>query len=211
MKMNSITGKQVRAFASMLVSAALIAVPAAAADLDTLTQQCAHCHGKDGASSEPTIPTIGGISDFYMIDTMLVYQDKARPCVEAEYVDGPDKGKKTDMCKIAADLSEKDIEALAEYYSGKPFVRAKQDFDAAKAAEGQEIHDRNCEKCHEDGGASAEDDAGILAGQWTPYLKQAFEHYDSGEREMPEKMQPKYEKLDAAEKEALLHYYGSLQ
>jgi sulfide dehydrogenase cytochrome subunit len=73
------------------------------------------------------------------------------------------------------------------------------------------IHDRQCEKCHEDGGASAADDAGILAGQWTPYLRQVFEHYSAGERDMPKKMEPKYEKLDAAELEALLHYYASLQ
>jgi sulfide dehydrogenase cytochrome subunit len=115
------------------------------------------------------------------------------------------------MCQIAAALSEQEIEALGEYYLDKQFVRASQDFDAAKAAEGKEIHDRECEKCHEDGGAVAEDDAGILAGQWTPYLRQVFEHYDSGERDMPKKMEPKYEKLDAAEKEALLHYYASLQ
>jgi sulfide dehydrogenase cytochrome subunit len=189
----------------------LFAGRAAAAGVDTLAEQCSHCHGENGASSEPTVPIIGGMSDFYIIDTMLVYQDEARPCVEAEYLDGPDKGQKTDMCRIAADLSEQDFEALGEYYAGKPFVAAKQEFDAAKAAEGQKVHDRQCEKCHEDGGAVAEDDAGFLAGQWTPYLKQVFEHYDSGERGMPEKMEPKYEKLDAAEKEALLHYYASLQ
>jgi sulfide dehydrogenase cytochrome subunit len=151
------------------------------------------------------------MSDFFISDNMAVYRDKARPCPEVEYVDGPDKGSKTDMCKVAADLSDDDIEALAKYFSGKPFVRAKQEFDSAKAEIGQKIHDRHCEKCHADGGSSAEDDAGILAGQWTPYLKQAFEEYSSGEREMPKKMKPKFEKLDADEKEALLQYYASFQ
>lgn len=200
-----------RTCSKMLFTALLLAGGARAADLDTLTQSCANCHGKDGASTEQTVPSIGGVSAFYLIDSMAYYKDEARPCVEAEYLDGPDKGSKTDMCKIAAKLSDEDIEALGDFYAGKPFVTAKQEFDAARAAEGQEIHDRQCEKCHADGGASADDDAGILAGQWTPYLKQVFDQYDAGEREMPKKMQPKYEKLDAAEKEALLHYYASLQ
>jgi len=146
-----------------------------------------------------------------MIDTMAIYKDKARPCVEAEYLDGPEKGSKTDMCKEAAELSDDDIEALAKYYSSKPFVRAKQEFDAAKAELGQKVHERNCEKCHADGGSSKEDDAGVLAGQWMPYLEQAFEAFSSGDREMPKKMKPKYEKLEAAEIDALIHYYGSQQ
>ena len=196
---------------ALAITGLLAALGASAADLGKLTEQCAYCHGKDGASAESTVPTIGGVSAFFLADTMAIYKDEARPCVEAEYLDGPDKGSKTDMCKIAAELSDDDVEALADFYAGKPFVRARQDFDAAKAEEGAKVHDRQCEKCHADGGASAEDDAGILAGQWTPYLKQVFGHYDAGEREMPKKMKPKYEKLDAAEKEALLHYYASLQ
>jgi sulfide dehydrogenase cytochrome subunit len=196
---------------TILMLGLLVLGDAGAAAVDDLAAKCAECHGKDGVSSEPTIPTIGGMSDFFISDNMAVYRDKARPCPEVEYVDGPDKGSKTDMCKVAADLSDDDIEALAKYFSGKPFVRAKQEFDSAKAEIGQKIHDRHCEKCHADGGSSAEDDAGILAGQWTPYLKQAFEEYSSGEREMPKKMKPKFEKLDADEKEALLQYYASFQ
>lgn len=196
---------------ALAFAAGVTSFEAAAADVAKLTEECSHCHGKDGASSESTVPTIGGISAFYLTDNMAAYKDEARPCVEAEYLDGPNKGSKTDMCKIAAELNDKDIEALADFYSSKPFVRAKQEFDAAKAETGQKIHERNCEKCHADGGSSAEDDAGVLAGQWMPYLEHTFEAYSTGKREMPEKMKPKYEKLDAAEIDALIHYYGSQQ
>ena len=209
MKILSINGLIM--FAALAIAGNVVSFEVAATGAEKLAEECAHCHGKDGASTEPTVPTIGGVSAFFLIDTMAIYKDEARPCVEAEYLDGPDKGSKTDMCKIAAELSDDDIEALGDFYAGKPFVRAQQDFDAAKAEEGAKVHDRQCEKCHADGGASAEDDAGILAGQWTPYLQQVFDHYDAGEREMPKKMVPKYEKLDAAEKEALLHYYASFQ
>ena len=208
--MKALLARSLAAFAVMAVAGSLTISDTVAADVDKLVENCGHCHGKDGASTEPTVPIIGGISEYYMIDNMAAYKDEARPCPEAEYHEGPDKGSKTDMCKIAAKLSDEDIEALAKFYAAKPFVRAKQDFDAAKAEHGKKIHDANCEKCHEDGGASAEDDAGILAGQWTQYLEHTFKVYESGERAMPKKMKPKFEKLDAADKEALLNYYRSL-
>lgn len=184
---------------------------ATAADLNALIENCTNCHGENGVSTESTVPTIAGMSEFFLIDTMAIYKDRERPCIEAEYLAGSNKGSKTDMCKIADELGDADIEALAKHYAGKTYVRAKQEFDPARAARGQKIHDRNCEKCHEDGGSVAADDAGLLAGQWTPYLRQVFKAYDAGERSMPKKMIPKYEELSAEEKEDLLHYYGSLQ
>jgi len=188
----------------------LIIVEAQAVDLDTLAENCTNCHGKDGASTESTVPTIGGISEQYMIDSMATYKDRDRPCIEVEYLEGAEKGSKTDMCKFTDELSDSDIEALASFYADKDFVRAKQSFDPEKAARGQKIHD-NCEKCHEDGGSSVEDDAGVLAGQWMPYLELTFKSYRSGERVMPKKMKPKMEKLTDQGIEDLLNYYGSLQ
>jgi sulfide dehydrogenase cytochrome subunit len=196
---------------TILMLGLLVLGDAGAAAVDDMAAKCAECHGKDGLSSEPTVPIIAGYSDFYIIDTMGLYKDDARPCPETEFKDGPDKGKKTDMCKIAKDLSDDDVEALATYYAGKPFVPAKQDFDADKAALGEEVHERHCKKCHEDGGSSPEDDAGILAGQWKPYLEHTFKTFASGEREMPKKMKPKFEKLDQSEIEALINYYVSQQ
>ena len=189
----------------------LVAFPATAGDINSLAENCADCHGKDGASTEPAVPIIGGSSAQYIIDSMLAYQEKGRPCVETEYLEGKDKGSKTDMCKIAKKLNETEIEEISGFFAGKPFVRAKQAFDAARAAEGEKIHDRACNKCHEDGGSSAADDAGILAGQWIPYLRQTFKDYAAETRPQPKKMKPKMEKLSDDDIESLLHYYGSIQ
>ena len=90
-------------------------------------------------------------------------------------------------------------------------MRAKQTFNAAQVATGKKIHDLACEKCHADGGSSTDDDAGVLAGQWMPYLKASMEEFMSGKRPIPEKMKPKVEKLKPAEIEALLNYYASQQ
>ena len=187
------------------------ATGARAADAAQLAEQCADCHGENGVSKEPSVPTIAGMSAYFLTDTMAIYKERGRPCVEAEYLAGASKGSKTDMCKIADELSDEDAEALAEYYAGKAFVPASQEFDSGKVALGQEVHDAACKKCHEAGGAVAEDDAGFLAGQWMPYLRQVFEHYAAGDRPMPKKMQPKFDDLSADDREAFLHYYASLQ
>ena len=115
------------------------------------------------------------------------------------------------MCDVAADLSDDDIESLAEHYSGLKFVAAKQEFDAALAAKGAEIHKSECDRCHSDGGSNADDEASILAGQWMGYLRTSFAQYASGERPQDNKMKEKMDPLSADDVEALLHYYASQQ
>jgi cytochrome subunit of sulfide dehydrogenase len=182
-----------------------------AANLDRLIEDCNDCHGKDGASTESDVPIIGGFSPQYIVDSLIAYKAEDRPCPEATFKNGVDKGKVTDMCAIAKNISENDVTQLADFYAGKPFVRAQQTADPALAAAGQRLHERNCEKCHTEGGTLPEDDNGILAGQWMPYLKASIEEYISGKRPMPKKMKPKMEKLQQADFDALVNYYGSFK
>jgi len=184
---------------------------ASAADVSNLIEPCAGCHGKDGVSTESDIPIISGNSAAYIMSTMEAYRNKERPCAEVKINAGPHKGELADMCKIAKDLSEPDAKLVAEYFAAKPFVRATQEFDADKAKLGKIVQDRDCKKCHEEGGSSAGDDAGILAGQWAPYIRQQFKEFSSGERPMTKKMQKKYEKLDETDIENLVHYFASFK
>lgn len=174
-------------------------------------QACADCHGKDGASTESDVPSIGGLSEAYLNDQMAAYRDGKRPCPDTAWRAGDKKRPRTDMCKIAAKLSSDETAAVAKHLAAEPFVRARQKFDAAKAATGRKVHDSACEKCHSEGGAAADDDAGILAGQWQPYLKETFAQYTKGARAQPEKMKVKFNALKPDELEALLHYYASQQ
>ncbi len=193
-----------------LLSGAVV-IDAAAADIAALKGPCEDCHGKDGASKEPKIPTIGGYSAVYITDSLAIYGEKTRPCEDVKYPAGEHKGETTNMCDVAEKLSDEDAELVADYFAGKPFVRAKQAFDADLAKRGKGIHELDCSKCHEDGGSSPDDDAGILAGQWMPYLEEQFEEYKSGKRPMPKKMTPKIDKLSEDDIKALINYYGSFQ
>lgn len=175
------------------------------------TQECADCHGKDGASLESDVPIIAGQSAVYLQDAMEAYRDWKRPCPESKYRAGDKSRKPTDMCRVAKALGDGGIKEASAFFAAKPFVRAHQKADAVKAAVGRKLHEQRCEKCHAGGGSSKEDDAGILAGQWIPYLEQAFKDFGDGSREAPKKMRPKLEELTADDKAALMQYYGSFQ
>jgi cytochrome subunit of sulfide dehydrogenase len=199
--------KVVTAVAGMLTFSAF-----AVADIADIARECDQCHGDDGVSSESDVPTIAGMSAFVLEDYLLVYQDEGRPCHETKYRSGDLDRPATSMCEIADELTEDEISAIAEHYADKPFVPASQPFDADKAATGASIHKRDCEKCHTDNASNPDDDAGIMAGQWMPYLQQVFDDYSGGEREMVEKkMGEKFDPLTDEEKDALIHFYGSLQ
>jgi cytochrome subunit of sulfide dehydrogenase len=199
-------------FLAGAAAAGMISTPAAsAADLNKTVETCASCHGSDGASVEPDVPTIAGYSAEYISDEMAAYRKNERPCRENDVRSGSGKGTKSDMCRVAKDLGESDIEQVAKYFARKKFARTPQTFDSALAAKGKEIHDANCDKCHLDSGTVADDDAGILAGQRMQYLRSQFEDFKAGKRKMPQRMKPRIDKLEKEDIEALLNFYGSFK
>lgn len=180
-----------------------------AADVNKLVAVCADCHGKGGASTEPEVPIIGGYSVEFLVNNLKAYKTKDRNCPETKFRAGSKKGQKTNMCNMVRDLSDSDVNKVAQYFSKQKFVRAKQKFDAALAEKGKEIHDIYCEKCHSEGGTVAEDEAGLPAGQWMPYLRQAIDEFNTGKRPTPKKMRRRMDELQPADFEALINYYAS--
>ncbi len=175
----------------MLGSTQLMAAPSAS----MLANTCAGCHGTDGASMGPATPTIAGMSAEYFRTVMKEYQEDDRAS--------------TIMGRIARGYTEAEIALMADLYAGKKFIRAKQNLDSGKVAAGAKLFDKNCSKCHDEFGGLPDDDSGILAGQWLPYLQYAIEDFRAGHREMPKKMKKKVTKLNDAEIEAIMQFYAS--
>ena len=184
--------------------------PAFADVLESL-DRCYDCHGPQGQSVTPEMPIIAGYSKTYILDTMTDYRHSERPCHEARYVSGPNKGHTEDMCGVARKLSILETEMIAEHLSKRVFVPAKQKFDSEMAARGEKIHNRMCDKCHEEGGASTNDDNGILAGQWSQYVRHQMEEFETGRRGIGKKMKKKFETLSTKDMEDLVQYYASQQ
>jgi sulfide dehydrogenase cytochrome subunit len=174
-------------------TASLSAAPTATMLSDT----CAGCHGTDGASKGPATPSIAGLSAVYFTDTMLAFKSGDRHS--------------TVMGRIAKGYSEEEIKLMAGYFAKQPIAKTSQQTDPAKVAAGEKLFAKNCGKCHDENGALADDDAGILASQWLPYLNYSMEDFRSGTREMPKKMKKKVDALSDADIEALTHFFASQQ
>ena len=190
---------------SLLISASLlIASPMMAfADGASIAKdKCSACHGED---SDGKVPSIAGFSKDGIVEMMMAYQSGDRKSDQYE----PEGGKATDMNAVTKDMSAEDIGAVASFYAGKSFKPAAQDSDADLAAKGAKVHEKSCEKCHAEGGKSAEDDTAILAGQRKPYLETEFGKFAAGDRDMPKKMKKKFDGLSDDDKKALLEYYAS--
>ena len=189
----------------------LFASAVMAGDLESVVADCNGCHGDDGVSQWTDVPTIAGVPEFVHSDALYIFRDEARPCSESQYKQGDTSKPATTMCAVVADLSDDMIDEIAAYYAGLPFVAAKQDFDAALAEAGKAVHEGNCDKCHSDGGANPEDEAGILAGNMMGYLEAQLADYRAGEREQPKKMEEKVSALTDDDVKALVNYYASQQ
>jgi sulfide dehydrogenase cytochrome subunit len=177
-----------------------LAGPSAKAMADT----CAGCHGTNGQSVGPASPNLAGISEGYFIDSMLAFKNLPKGATHAE-----DARPATIMNRIAKGYTDEQIEAMAVYFAEMPVYKADVPHDASKAKAGFAIYDKGCAKCHDEGGALPDDDAGILAGQWLPWLQYSMDDFKAGHREMPKKMKKQVDKLSDAELESVLHYFAS--
>lgn len=187
---------------SAVLAGGMMATSTAYAGMDRgtmLANTCAGCHGPMGVSQGPATPSIAGMSPDYFIESMTAYAMGDRPS--------------SIMMRIAKGYTEEDYAAMAAYFSKQKFISAPQTTDPKKVAKGQKHHDKYCEKCHSEGGSLADDDAGILAGQWRPYLQYNLYDFTSGNRDMPKKMAKKlnklYDKKGQQGIDELIEYYSS--
>ncbi|MDW3094903.1 MAG: c-type cytochrome [Gammaproteobacteria bacterium] len=187
-----------------------------------LTDTCVACHGEEGNSVGPAIPNLAGMSPNYLMGAMLAYKyddddDKLDSVIEsdADFEDVEAFPRySTIMGRLAKGYTEEEIKQIAEHFSNESPIRASQSFDSANASAGKKLHDKYCEKCHEDEGRLADDDTGVLAGQWKSYFLYSMKDFANGDRAMPKKMKNKLEEMaetDGEEAiEKLADYYSSI-
>ncbi len=98
---------------------------------------CVACHGPDGNSANPTVPSIAGQVGIYLHWQLLLYRDKRRADPQ--------------MAPIAAALSETDMGDLAAFFAAQrpaPPTAAPPP-DAARVETGQRLAESyHCNECH---------------------------------------------------------------
>lgn len=209
--------------------AALFATAATAeppmADVPMLTNTCIACHGPGGSSTGQG-PSLAGMTPNYFISAMLAFKYDNDEAAYEKAIDALASQERyedlevyprysTIMGRIARGYTDEEIVSMAEAFVGRRVSYGSQPVDPVKARLGGKIHKKACDKCHEDGGRSAEDDVGVLAAQRMTYLRYTLEDYLEGRRAMPKKMKTKMQEVKKehgdAGVEALVHYYGSIE
>ena len=181
-----------------LAAIGFAATPALAADsIEGLVRTCYGCHGTNGVSVGHSMPSIGGLSETYLLNIMT--QWKTGECYSAV------------MGRLLKGYTDQEIAALAAHYAKQPWHPAAQALDAKLVAQGKDAIDR-CSSCHGDTGAPDEDDTPRLTGQWAKYMELELAKYRDDAIKMPhKKMRTNAKKLDEVDVAAAAAHYASQQ
>jgi sulfide dehydrogenase cytochrome subunit len=180
----------------LLLFTALAAQTALASDIDALARTCNNCHGVNGVSAGPSMPSIGGQSEAYLKNVMLEWKNGDRYSAT--------------MGRLIKGYSDEDIAALAKYFSKLPWKPVAQKLDPGLVQRGEEVADR-CSAGHgETGGDPGDEDTPKLNGQWGQFMELELEKYRDDGIHMPSKAMTKAaRKLDPADIEAVAQFYAS--
>ncbi len=149
---------------------------------------CAGCHGDNGVSRSPAVPSLAGQDAQYVAVALLAYKNGAR---SDEIMTSP-----------AAGLDEAAAKNLAAFYANQQ----PQPPNVHKPLTVAEWVQR-CDRCHGVSGNSTDPRLPALAAQRMDYLAKVLQAYRSGERKSAQ-MAAMSELLTEADVEALAAYYA---
>jgi len=181
---------------ALLACLGLFTLPASAGPTEDLARTCNGCHGLNGVSVGPNMPSIGGLPEAYLKNILLQWKSGER---YAATMDRHVKG-----------YSDEELAKLATYFSKLPWVPVVQKADAKVVAQGKAATDR-CETCHGATGGQPDDaETPKLNGQWAPYMHMELMKYRTDAAKMPhKKMRGNAKKLEEADVEAVAKFYAA--
>jgi cytochrome c553 len=128
---------------------------------------CAECHGANGYSQEPGIPSLAGQQPAYLVVSTQEYAQGSRGHVEKE--------------AMLQGLAQVDIEKMAMYFAAQlPPVREPSPFGDVQRGERFSM---DCGECHGARGISQNPLVPSLAGQEPVYLVNAIKSYRDHQRQ----------------------------
>jgi cytochrome c553 len=172
---------------------AALAQPATAAAPEKLAV-CLACHGANGQSQTPGVPSLGGQPSKYLVIQLYMFREGIRPIAP--------------MNTLMKGWSDEDLQKAADYLASLPPPKPPTDpGDPARLAKAKAVTEQaHCNVCHTANFAGQEN-VPHLADQREDYLLKALREYKSGARKgyeptMAEALQP----VDAAQFPDLAYY-----
>ena len=133
------------------------------------TSLCRHCHGPEGVSQRPGVPSLAGQDPAYLVEQFERFADGERE----EFV----------MSGLADGLGESDMIRLALYYASQP-LGPEAGSDPELADRGGPIYRRLCTGCHGADGRGG-DGYARLAGQRADYTAKMLRKFQQAGRHHP--------------------------
>ncbi len=149
---------------------------------------CGGCHGEQGTSENPAIPSLAGQDAQYFVASLRDYKEGSRH-------DEPMKG-------LVAQLDDAAIKNMAAWYATQQPQPAKIRKPLATAEWAQ-----RCDRCHGVDGNSTDPRMPALAGQRIDYLRKVLHAYRTGARTSPQ-MAAMSDVLSEADVENLAAHYA---
>jgi cytochrome c553 len=147
----------------------LPALPIAAATIEERLAPCLACHGEEGQSAIPEVPSLGAQPAFYIMIQLYMFRERIR-------VVGP-------MHEMTQGLSDDQVRHMADAISKLPPPQpAAEPPDPTQLERGRAlIQQHRCNFCHNQD-FSGEQNVPRLAGQREDYLVKALREYKSNAR-----------------------------
>jgi cytochrome c553 len=158
-----------RSFAVAGLLAGLAALPVGAESLDERLPTCFACHGENGTSQLPEVPSLGAQPAFYSLIELVMFRDKLR-------VTEP-------MNQMTSGLSDDELRKAADLIAKLPPPAAVADApDSVRMEKARALAVQNrCNFCHQANYQGAEN-VPRLAGQREDYLLKALRSYKDNSR-----------------------------
>jgi cytochrome c553 len=147
----------------------LAALPVAAATLEERLAPCLACHGEQGQSAIPEVPSLGAQPAFYVMVQLYMFRERLR-IVEP-------------MNEMTQGLSDDDLRRMADLIAKLPAPRPLEEpGDPARLERARAlIQEHRCNFCHNPDFAGAAN-VPRLAGQREDYLVKALREYKNNAR-----------------------------
>jgi cytochrome c553 len=187
-----------RSKAARVAVAACGVLALAAAHAEVNPQVCFACHGENGNSTNPAVPSLSAQPAQFTGTQLVMFREKRR-------VDPL-------MSPIAAPLTNAEINALGKFFAAQPRQVAKKAVTDDVLANGKKLTEQfNCVACH---GPALHGQQHIprLAGQQPEYLRTQLRGFKAGTRfDMDGNMTSAARPLQPADIDVLADYLSSLE